>query len=265
MFSTTRQKLLLAVFVILVISIPISSYLLSERQTLSSKADEKIDRSITSLEPLKDVVPDVIPKDELKNLIEQTPPSVTYGPTLNFKAIIEGRPINKQATKMFVGVAEGTPVGTPKYLLQFTVDLPDSGVYNGLSLAGLTPNNQYTAYLKGPAQIATSSAFLMVPTTTTLNSGNPLTLLTGDLNEDNIVNSADFTIAKSIFGATSTSSNWNGNADFNLDGIINMLDLSLILKNIDKSGESGVWVSPVPKGLATPSATGGYWLWLPQI
>lgn len=260
MFSTTRQKLLLAVFVFLVISIPISSYLLSERQTLSSKAEEKIDRSITSLEPLEDVTPD----QELKKPTEQTSPTVTYGPTLNFKAILEGRPSGKQATKLFVGVAEGAPVGSSKYLLQFTVDLPDSGMYNGLSLAGLTPNNQYTAYLKGSAQIATSSAFLMVPTTTTLNNGNPINLTTGDLNEDNIVNSADITIAKLAFGATSTSSNWNSNVDFNLDGIINMLDLSLILKNIDKSGESGVWVSPVPQGSASPSGQ-GYWLWLPQI
>ncbi len=260
MFSTTRQKLLLGVFVILVISIPISSYLLSQRQTLDSKAQDKIDRTITSLEPLKDITPTPSPSSATIPPTSSPTSTVTYGPTLNFRAILEGRPVNNQATKMFVGVAEGAPVNTPTYLLQFTVDLPDSGEYKGVSLAGLIPNNQYTAYLKGPAQIATSSAFLMVPTTTTLNMGNPLTLLTGDLNEDNVINSADLTIAKLAFGATLQSSNWNGNADFNLDGVINMLDLSLILRNIDKSGSSGVWVSPTPQG-----SSGGYWLWMPQI
>lgn len=270
MFSTLKQKLLLVGFVILVISIPVGSYLLSQRQTVTSKAFEKIDRSILKLEPLQDVSP----SGELKNLTEPASSkpspspnpssSVSFGPTMNFKVSLEGRPQGKMATKIFVGIAEGKPIGTPTYLLQFNVDLPDSGAFEGLSLAGLTPNNQYTAFLKAPAQIATSSAFLMVPTTTTLNSGNPINLTTGDLNEDNLVNSADYVIAKSALGASPSSPNWNTLVDFNLDGVINSLDLGIILKNMSKTGETGVWVSPVPQGSASPSGQ-GYWLFMPSI
>lgn len=268
MFTTFKQKLILVGFVILVISIPIGSYLLSQRQIIKSKAIDKIDRSITKLEPLKDVTP----QEEIKNLSQSKTTtaspsaspgsSVGYGPTMNFKVTLQGRPAGKYATKLFVGIAEGKPTGTPTYLLQFTVDLPNGGVFEGLSLAGLTTNNQYTAYLKGSAQIATSSAFLIIPTTTTLNNGNPINLLTGDLNEDNLINSADYVIAKSALGASPASSNWNALVDFNLDNIINSLDLSIILKNMSKTGDSGVWVSPTPKGSATGQ---GYWLWLPRI
>lgn len=262
MFTTLKQKLILVGFVILVISIPIGSYLLSERQIIGSKASDKIDRSIQDLKPLKE---EVSPIDEIKNLSSPSP-SPTFGPTMNFKVTLEGRPTGKYATKLFVGIAEGKPMGTPTYLLQFTVDLPDSGTFEGLSLAGLTTSNQYTAFLKGPAQIATSSAFLVVPTVTTLNSGLPMNLLTGDLNEDNLINSSDYVIAKSALGSTMASSNWNALVDFNLDMVINSLDLSIILKNMSKTGDSGVWVSPTPQGSATESGgPSGYWLWLPRI
>lgn len=260
MFTTLKQKLLLAGFVILVISIPVGSYLLSERQTVTSKAEEKIDRSILKLEPLQEVSPQIPTTPE----IPDPSSSVSYGPTLNFKVNPEGRPQGKMATKIFVGIAEGKPIGTPTYLLQFNVDLPDSGAFEGLSLAGLTSGNLYTAFLKAPAQIATSSAFLMVPTTTTLNSGNPINLTTGDLNEDNLINSADYVIAKSALGASPSSSNWNSLVDFNLDNIINSLDLGIILKNMSKIGETGVWVSPTPQGSASPSGQ-GYWLFIPNI
>lgn len=263
MFTTLKQKLLLAGFVILVISIPVGSYLLSQRQTVTSKASEKIDRSITKLEPLKEVSP----PSTLLSTPSATPSNanpVAYGPTLNLKVSLEGRPAGKNSTKLFIGIAEGKPSGTPIYLLQFTVDVPDSGSFEGVSLAGLTPNNQYTTFLKGPAQIATSSAFLMVPTVTTLNNGNPIGLTTGDLNEDNLINSADYVIAKSALGATPSSSNWNSLVDFNLDNIINALDLGIILKNMSKTGESGVWISPTPKGSASPSGQ-GYWLFIPSI
>ncbi len=274
MFTTIKQKLLLGGFVILVISIPVGSYLLSQRQTITSKAQEKIDRSILKLEPLQEVSP----SGELKNLTEpisippssNSPSSVSYGPTMNFKVSLQGRPQGKMATKLFVGIADGKPTGTPQYLLQFNIDLSDSGSFEGLSLAGLTPNNQYTAFLKSPAQIATSSAFLMVPTTTTLNNGNPIDLITGDLNEDNLINSADYVIAKSALGATPSSPNWNALVDFNLDKIINSLDLGIILKNMSKAGETGVWVSPVPQGSASssgglPAGRQGYWFWMPSI
>lgn len=275
MFTTFRRKLILVGFIILVLSVPVGSYLLSQRQTISSKASTPKDRTITKLEPLPDSAatpspPAGSPREAGGSPSPSPAASVSFGPTMNLKVILEGRPQQKYATQLFVGVAEGKPLGTPNYLLQFTVDLPSTGVFQGLSLAGLNPGLTYTAYLKDPSHIATSSAFAMVPTVTNLNEGAPLTLLAGDLNEDNIINSADFAIAKGALGASSSSKNWNATADFNLDGIINSLDLSYIIKNFTKTGESGVWISPAPKGSATSSAMpsgspAGYWLWMPGI
>ena len=50
--------------------------------------------------------------------------------------------------------------------------------------------------------------------------------------------------------------NWiknNDNADFNRDGIINLFDLSIIIKNMAKTGDSGVWVSTPATSSGTPN------------
>lgn len=93
----------------------------------------------------------------------------------------------------------------------------------------------------------------------------------GDLNEDNVINSADYTIALQANASTPGSTNWNELADLNKDGIVNIFDLAIITKNIGQVGASGAWTSPIPK-IATPSgglipeedSTFGYWLWIPK-
>ncbi|MDP3758209.1 MAG: dockerin type I domain-containing protein, partial [Candidatus Daviesbacteria bacterium] len=200
--------------------------------------------------------------------------ATSLGPTLAFKVSIEGRPQGNQATRLFVGIMEGSLTVNPKFLLSFTVDMPASGEYGNLSLAGLNPGTRYSALLKGSNQIAASSAFTMSPAVTNLNEGEPLTLTAGDLNEDNVINTADYSIAQKAFGATAKSSNWNNNVDFNSDGIINTFDLSIIIKNIGQTGASGAWTSPLPKvatasaGLAnppigSPNDQPGHWIWIP--
>ncbi|TSC66706.1 MAG: Uncharacterized protein CEO21_109, partial [Microgenomates group bacterium Gr01-1014_80] len=83
--------------------------------------------------------------------------------------------------------------------------------------------------------------------------------------------SADYAIAKTAFGATSKNPNWNDNVDFNRDGIINSADIAIIIRNMAKIGDSGLWVSQIPaSGSATlninspaGSPRPGYWLWVP--
>ena len=149
------------------------------------------------------------------------------------------------ATKLFVGIADNT-TATLKYLLSFTVDMPASGAFKGISLAGLEVGSSYKAILKGPAQLATSSAFVMGPSATELNGGNPIFLLSGDLNEDNVINTADYSIVKSAIGSKPEAANWNDNVYFNKDGVINAIDLGIVIKNFGKTGASGVWVSTPP-------------------
>lgn len=277
MFSTIKAKIILGVYVFLILSIPVGAYIASESQTIRSQAkSEKSDQPVTK-EPVN---------NETEEITEEPTPepspavSVSFGPTLTLQLILEGRPQSDQSARIFIGLAEGNPILNPKYLLSFTVDLPATGIFSGLSLAGLNPGDRYTAYIKGPAQIATSSAFIMSPSETKLNSGQPITLTTGDLNEDNAINSADYSIAKAVLGTNLNSTNWNGNIDFNKDGVINGFDLGIITRNLGKTGDSGLWVSKPPPNATSsgtlvpltpttgtpsgsPGGNQGYWLWVP--
>lgn len=291
MFSTFKQKVLLAGYIIIVLSIPAGSFLVSQYQNLRSRAQEPkqtvtpTPKPAPSKTPAKKLLSDS--ESALKELLkeasseaEQTPsPTIatSFGPTLSFRVSLEGRPKDNQAGKVFVAVSEGSLTANPKFLLTFLVDVPKEGHFKGLSIAGLNSGSSYTALLKGSAQIATSSAFITAPAETKLNSDQVINMLTGDLNEDNVVNSADYSIAQKAYLTTSTSSNWNENVDFNKDGLINTLDLSLIIKNMGKVGASGAWTSPIPTatssaslteklpaGSAYDGSTGGYWLWIPK-
>lgn len=291
MFSTFKQRILLGIYIFIILSIPVGAYLASQSQTYKSSAQEakpKVSKKtiLPTPYPATDSAKQLLSlAEESTNTSPATPgeseptPGVSsptiatsFGPTLSLTVTLEGRPKNNQATKLFIGILEGTLTSNPKFLLSFSVDLPASGEFSNLSLAGLTAGTQYTALLKGSAQIATSSAFVMTPTTTILNEGQPINMPTGDLNEDNTINAADYSIVQKLLGITSKSAGWNENADFNKDGIINTFDLALLTKNMGKAGASGTWTSPLPK-VATPSGNlatqqqsgiGGYWMWIPK-
>lgn len=288
------QKVTLGVIMFLIVMIPAGSYLVSQYTDFSSEAkNESLKMKVPVTNPVE--VPKKTRLDELKELLSQNASqsasetvapasesaSLILGPTLSFKAVLEGRPINQMATKMFLGIAAGSTVTTnPKYLLSFTINVPDSGIYKDLSVAGLETGQSYTAYLKGQAQIATSSAFVVKPTATDLGNVN---LTTGDVNEDNIINTSDYNLVKGALGATSSSAKWNPIYDFNLDGVINTLDLAIISRHLGTTGQSGVWQSTPSTGSGSASATlvpgsnigapeendpkngKGYWIWVPQF
>lgn len=204
---------------------------------------------------------------------------LVLGPTLGFSLILQGRPLDNQSTQAFLGIAAGAPASRPTYLLSFMVTIPASGSFNGISLSGLDSGATYTAYIKGNAQIATSSAFVVKATPANLGA---LNLLTGDVNEDNVINISDYNLVKAAIGRTPFSPGWNALYDFNLDNIINSWDLNIILANLNKTGASGAWYSytPISTASATISATfkgnegrdtggtndsgkEGYWMWVP--
>lgn len=297
-----NNKIIIIGFVIMLIAIPSGTAVIGWRikavteaplpAVFNSKQSTITATPSASLTPTQTLLQEAL--SELKKEESQPTPSpmaeakISFGPTMDFKVSIEGRPAGKNQSKLFVGIAKGAPTSKPTYLLSFNVDLIESGEFNGLSLAGLDQGENYTAYLKGSAQIATSSAFVVSPTITKLNGGTALNLITGDLNEDNVINAADYSIAKAAFGAKPGSSKWNQNIDFNLDNIINLLDLAIVEKNMGRSGTSGAWYSQGASGSATlntVSAVGsvlsvegikppttdapgavsrnGYWIWVP--
>ena len=286
MFDSLKMRLLLGLYIFLILSIPVGAYLVSESQTIKSKASEG--KTITKVAPksatssasarqiLNDSESDLA---DLASILDTSPtptpspdsssPTIatSFGPTLSLKATLEGRPASNQATKLFVGIAEGSLTSNPKFLLSFSINLPADGKYANLSLAGLSSGSTYTALLKGAAQIAASKTFVMSPTVTNLNGGEALNMLSGDLNEDNAITSSDYAIVQKAYGATSTSANWNSLADLNADGVINSFDLSIVSKNLNKTGDSGTWTSPIPQASSSASlqegsspAVGGYWI-----
>ncbi|MBI2329884.1 hypothetical protein HYU94_00645, partial [Candidatus Daviesbacteria bacterium] len=274
MFSTFKQRLLLGIYVFILLSIPVGAYLSAQYTNTQSQASEqKSSKPIAKVTPKPIAKPSSPTAKELLNVTStagssseasssaspepsSSSPTIatSFGPTLSFKVALEGRPAANQTGKVFVGIAEGTPASNPKFVLNFNVNLPASGEYQGLSLAGLSPGSKYTALIKGPAQIANAVTFTMSPIITNLSDGQTVNLTSGDLNEDNVINSADYSIIQKALGTSSNSSNWNENTDLNKDGIINTFDLGIVSKNLGKTGASGAWTSPIPK-TATASAS----------
>lgn len=273
-------------FILLIFSIPLGTILVKQSQIFNSGAAGPTTKPTpnankTATTPKE--VPATSPVGELEKYLSTSStnispvPSLSFGPTLNIKINIEGRPQGKQSTKAFVGIAPGaTSSAQPKFLLSFTVDFPDSGSFDGLSLAGLDRTSIYTAYIKGPSQIDSAATFSLGPAATSLNGGQPITLLSGDLNDDNTINAADYSIAKALLGKKASDPEFNARVDFNQDGVINAFDLSYITKNLGKTGNSGTWYSPAPtaSSSAIPSTTptpatgstmqtGGYWILIP--
>lgn len=289
MFLTLIQKIILGVYVFILLSIPVGTYLVSQYQNTQTKASEKKDTkkavkavptpTTSAAKQLLDLSEESAGSSlsESSSSLDSSSPEIatSYGPTLALQVALEGRPKDNQVTKLFIGITQGSLATNPKFLLSFSVNLPASGKYSNLSLAGLNPGSSYTALIKGSTQIATSSAFTLTPTVTNLNGGELINLLSGDLNEDNIVNSADYSIAQKAAGATLQSTTWNASADLNKDGIINTFDLGIIAKNLGKVGASGAWTSPPPKTATSsaslnsppiggPAGSDGYWLWIPK-
>lgn len=257
---TKTQIIALAGFVVILLSIPVSFSLVKQQQIFSSKASEQKNiasssASTTATKPRP--VPSTSPLTDLQKLIQgndtvgetsngtsdNAGTNLAFGPTLNFQLSIEGRPAAKQSDKVFIGIASGKAATAPTYILTFTTDVPDSGIFSGLSLAGLNPGSIYTAYIKGSSQIDSGVTFTMNPNETNLNNGKPVILISGDLNEDNVINSADYTISRSYYGTTPASNNWNSRADLNKDNLINNWDLLYINNNFGKVGTSGTWIS----------------------
>ena len=253
MSFSKKEKIVLAAIMLLLILIPSGSVLIAQRSKISdnSPAGKAPAGPVTSARP-DNSTPSKLESD-INNTGEDdsdddygtsdSSVKTYFGPTLSFKINIEGRPATDQSGKIFVGLTAGDNPASPQFLLSFLIDLPKNGEKKDISLAGLSQGTTYTAYLKGSAQIATASAFTIKPTGNDLGT---LTLLTGDVNEDNIVNNSDYDLVKAKLNSKPTSSNWNPIYDFNLDNIVNSRDLSFVTKNLNQSGASGPWYSKSP-------------------
>lgn len=282
MLKSKAERSFLIGIIFLILLIPAGSFILSKRLAFNTSEDKSFDRTITKKTPSPST--DSSLNDLRKSLgidsakSEKSPNSdASIGLSIQFKIAIEGRPDTDEHTKLFVGIAPGGITNTPQYLLVPTIDVPASGEVS-VSAAGLTPNQTYTAYIKGQAQLVKAITFTLTPNGAILNNNDPIPLLSGDLNEDNVIDQSDYDIAKAVWGLTPSSPKWKAIADLNLDNIINNLDLSIIQGNLGKVGDSGKWYSkssgPASSSASlTPSSNNiggsgqgkGLWIWVPDF
>lgn len=283
---SVRDRIIIVAIILLTILIPTGSYVLSLRFKTQSEAQEyktpvtsKKEASTSS--KLKDAL-DRLNKTQngtsestgdtagtqtttengLDDSSSLSDTQLVLGPTLGFSLILQGRPLDSQSTQAFLGIAAGQPTIRPTYLLSFMVNVPASGSFDGISLAGLDSGQTYTAYIKGEAQLATASAFVVKATPTNLGA---LNLLTGDVNEDNVINMSDYNLVKAAIGTNPASSNWNALYDFNLDNVVNSWDLNIVLSNLNKTGASGSWYSYTPLATASAFTSGSPEQRLPEV
>ena len=69
-----------------------------------------------------------------------------------------------------------------------------------------------------------------------INNVDMGTLRAGDANDNNVVNSADFTILKNTFGKGPGDPGYDPHGDFNSDNVVNSQDMSLLKLNFGQGG-----------------------------
>lgn len=112
-----------------------------------------------------------------------------------------------------------------------TVSLPASGVF---SLSGI-PANKYTLWVKGNTYLAATTP---LDVTNGAVSNVAVTLLPGDANNDNSVDSTDFGL---LIGAYNTmasvpNSGYDPTVDFNGDGSVDSTDFGILIGNYNMQG-----------------------------
>jgi hypothetical protein len=113
-------------------------------------------------------------------------------------------------------------------------ELPATPAANGTFTLPTVPAGDYTLGIKGWSWLRKD---LSVNTTTGNVSGVTATLLTGDVDDNNVVDINDFDLLAAAFGTTPADPAWNPHADLNDDGVIDLTDFDLLATNFGLSGD----------------------------
>ena len=248
MLGLSRGQLIILILTFLLLAAsPVLVYFVTKyRADIRSKAAEEqtTDEPSLPVGPFSTLTDFPLPPE--KTATESAP---TSGMTLAATIQLQGRPAGNHNGEMFIGIAasEATP---PTYLQTGSARSQADGSVRGFSLTNLFPGRTYVAYIKGPQHLAQSFRFVAASGETTVGE-NPILLLAGDLNADNVVDANDSKIIQDAFGTTPSDARWNMFADINNDKIVNNLDLSFVANNFGKQGAGGAWYSPIPSATAS--------------
>lgn len=153
-------------------------------------------------------------------------------PEINLTFRLEGRTAaNTDAMRGFAREA-GSKLGYDqapfKNRTSVSTDASGRGAILRLGLTGLTLGRGYEGLLKGPQHLQKKVTIASLQETNTVDFG---VLLTGDIDNDNVVNIMDIDAWATDIRKTDSP------ADLNNDGIVNIMDLSILIENILKEGD----------------------------
>ena len=177
----------------------------------------------------------------------ETPTSTPTGtatptPVLVGHVTWQGRPVQPHALQQLPITLtlkmDSTEVNYP------TTTTDASGFFTA-SLSSL-PAGTYSWRVKGPKYLANSG-------TVTITGGSVTSvemglMLTGDANNDNVVDSRDFILLKRAFGTTSGDPGYDDRVDFTGDLTVNSVDFNLLKRNFGVGGALPLG----PVGFASP-------------
>jgi glucose/arabinose dehydrogenase len=137
----------------------------------------------------------------------------------------------------------GRSSGTPVMSVQLAVTITPSGgtattttvttdQSGGFTLINLLPGS-YSIRVKAPGYLSSSQPVTVTSGSASVNFG---TLRAGDVNGDNVVSLADFSLLAASFNRTNGQSGYNPAADLNSDGSVTLADFSLLASSFNQSG-----------------------------
>lgn len=98
----------------------------------------------------------------------------------------------------------------------------------------ILPTGVYTWWVKGPQFLATMGTVTLTGTpSTTLALG---VQRTGDANDDNVVDIADFSLLRASFGRACGAPGYDGRAEFTGDCVVDISDFTLLRGNFGQAG-----------------------------
>lgn len=153
-------------------------------------------------------------------------------PKINLTFRLEGRTAAKTDAMRGFAREAGSKLGYDqapfKHRSNIATDTSGRGAITGLELTGLTLGRSYEGLLKGPQHLQKNVTIANLQETNTVDFG---TLLSGDITNDNAVNSMDIDLwARELWKEESP-------ADLNGDGTVNSMDLAVLAENLLKEGD----------------------------
>ena len=213
--------------ILFIVSIPISINLVSKNQDTRSKANEISSYKIKfkfSIAEIKDSKKCFAKSNVLTvDILNPVSKSSQIGSTVNFYPI-EGQ-FNSKGYQVFE---------TEEIILNSSFNLVNN--FNYLKIKGVSSLKTVLCINKQKNKISKNSDCNINLSEDKIYDFSEYPLIIGDINDDNMVNTVDFSYVKNKLNADFNVS-CNEKTDVNFDGVVNTVDLALIKKNIFINGE----------------------------